>query len=76
MSSLYVGPSLRDENVNFSCVTINCCASLADSRVPKFAKWSIVYFSALLDCPVYLKQYSTCWAGVSLGHFAIATKVY
>ena len=48
--------------------------SLVDSRV-KFAKWSIVYFNAFLDCPVYLKQYPTCWTGVSLGHFAIATKV-
>ena len=48
--------------------------SLVDSRV-KFAKWSIVYFNALLDCSVHLKQYSTCWTDVSLGNFAIATKV-
>ena len=50
-------------------------SSPADSRV-KFAKWSIVYFNAVLDCTVYLKIYnSTCWTGVSFGNFAIATKV-
>ena len=58
-----------------SCDQLSACISPANSRV-KFVKWSIVYFSAVLDCPVHLKQYSTCWTGVSIGHFAIATKVY
>ena len=48
--------------------------SLGDSRV-EFTEWSIVYFNALFDCPVHLKQHSTCWTGASLWHFAIVTKV-
>ena len=57
--------------VSLLAVEKHCDYSLADSRV-KFVKWSIVYFNALLDCPVHLKQYSTHWTGVSL---PIATKV-
>ena len=30
----------------------------------------------VLDCTVYLKQYSTYWTDFSIGNFVIAAKLY